>query len=225
VRPGADTVVCVGQVLRLRPTGSGPGLRFGWPAGSTQETLIVRTSGTYWVEASNAAGCSQRCSVRVVYHTPPAIRLGTDTAVRIGSGPPFVLNAVLPGVRYRWQDGSTSATFTPTQTGTCWVTVSTPVCSATDTIRVRLYDCRQAAVFVPNIITPNGDGRNDPFETVGLGPDAWALSIYTRWGQRVYSTAHYRNKWAAPGLPDGTYYCLLQRGTEPAVNGWLEVRC
>jgi gliding motility-associated-like protein len=224
VRLGADTVVCVGQVLRLRPSSSSPDLRYRWQDGSTQETLIVRASGAYWVEASNAAGCSQRDSVRVVYLTPPAIRLGADTAVCTGSGPPFMLDATLPGVRYRWQDGSTNATFTPTQTGTYWVTVSTPICSATDTIRVRLYDCRQAAVFVPNIITPNGDGHNDQFEIVGLGPDAWALSIYTRWGQRVYSTAHYRNEWAAPGLPDGTYYYLLQRGTEPAVKGWLEVR-
>lgn len=224
VRLGADTVVCVGQIINLRPVSSGSGLRFRWQDGSTQETFAVRESGLYWVEASNAAGCSQRDSVRVVYLTPPAIRLGADTAVCAGSGPPFVLKATLPGVRYRWHDGSTGPTFTPTQTGTYWVTVSTPICSATDTIRVRLYDCRQAAVFVPNIITPNGDGHNDQFEIVGLGPDAWALSIYTRWGQRVYSTAHYRHEWTAPGLPDGTYYYHLQRGTEPAVKGWVEVR-
>ena len=224
VRLGADTVVCVGQVLVLRPGSSGPGLRFRWQDGSAQPTLTVRASGTYWVEASNAAGCSQRDSVRVVYLTPPAIHLGGDTAVCVGSGPPFVLNATLPGVRYRWQDGSTGPTFTPPQSGTYWVTVSTPICSATDTIRVRLYDCRQAAIFVPNIITPNGDGHNDQLEIIGLGLDPWALAIYNRWGQRVYASSHYRQDWAAAGLPDGTYYYLLQRPASPTVKGWVEVR-
>jgi len=185
VRLGADTVVCVGAVLRLHPRSSGPGLRFRWQDGSTQETFTVRTPGTYWVEATNSGDCSQRDSVRVVYLTPPVLRLGGDTAVCSGTGLPLVLDVTLPGVRYRWQDGSTNPTFTPTQTGTYWVTVSTPVCSATDSIRVRFFDCHESAVLVPNIITPNGDGRNDRSAppasawpliaaTTGLKSSAWA---------------------------------------------------
>lgn len=224
VHLGADTVVCVGQVLRLHPRSSGPGLRFRWQDGSTQETLTVRTAGTYWVEATSVAGCSQRDSVRIVYLTPPALHLGPDTLVCLVNGPPFVLDATLPGVRYRWQDGSTGPTFTPNQTGTYWVTVSTPICSATDSIKVRLFDCRQASVFVPNIITPNGDGHNDRLEIVGLGPEPWALAIYNRWGQTVYSTPHYRQDWSATGLPDGVYFYHLQRAAGPAVKGWVEVR-
>ena len=141
-----------------------------------------------------------------------------------GSGPPLVLNVTLPGVRYRWQDGSTGPTFAPTRTGTYRVTVSTPVCSATDSIRVRFFDCRAAAVFVPTIITPNGDGRNDRLEIIGLDPDPWALTVYNRWGQPVYATPRYQQDWAAPGLPDGVYFYLLRRAGAPPVKGWLEVR-
>jgi hypothetical protein len=86
VRLGADTVVCVGQVLRLRPRSSGPSLGFRWQDGSTLETLTVRASGTYWVEATSPAGCAQRDSVRVVYLTPPAIYLGRDKVVCTGTG-------------------------------------------------------------------------------------------------------------------------------------------
>jgi hypothetical protein len=224
VRLGADTVVCVGQVLRLRPRSSGPSLSFRWQDGSTLETLTVSTSGTYWVEATSPAGCSQRDSVRVVYLTPPAIHLGRDTAVCTGAGRPFVLDATLPGVRYRWQDGSTGSTFAPTQSGTYWVTVSTPICSATDAIRVRLYDCSRASVFVPNIITPNHDGHNDKLEIIGLGAEPWTLTVFNRWGRPVYTTPHYRQDWAAAGLADGVYYYRLQHAAEPPVKGWLEVR-
>jgi gliding motility-associated-like protein len=224
VRLGADTVVCVGTVLPLRPRSSGPGLRFRWQDGSTQPTFTVRTSGTYWVEATTSEGCSQRDSVRVIYLTPPVLHLGGDTAVCNGPGPPLLLDVSLPGVRYRWQDGSTGPTFRPTQTGTYSVTVSNAACSVTDSIRVRLYDCPPIGLLVPNIITPNGDGRNDQLFIVGLGTDPWALTIFNRWGRRVYATSHYNQDWTAPGLPDGLYYYLLQRPAAPPVKGWLEVQ-
>ena len=120
--------------------------------------------------------------------------------------------------------GSTSPTFRPTQSGTYWVTVSTLICRATDTIRVRLYDCSRASVFVPNIITPNGDGHNDQLEIIGLGPEPWALTVFNRWGRPVYTTPHYRQDWTAAGLADGGYYYRLQRADEPPVKGWIEVR-
>lgn len=224
VHLGADTVVCVGEVLRLHPRSSGPSLRFRWQDGSTQQTLTVRTSGTYWVEATTSGGCSQRDSVRIVYLTPPVLHLGGDTAVCTSSGPPLVLDVSLPGVRYRWQDGSTGPTFRPTQTGTYSVTVSTQVCSVTDSIRVRLYDCLPVGILVPNIITPNGDGHNDQLRIIGLGTAPWALSIFNRWGRCVYATPHYGQDWTAQDLPDGIYYYLLQGPAAPQVKGWLEVR-
>jgi gliding motility-associated-like protein len=211
-------------VLQLRPRTSSAVVRWRWQDNSTSPTLRVSSTGTYWVEGTTMQGCSQRDSVRITYLTPPALRLGADTAVCQGFGPPFKLDVTLPGVRYRWQDGSTGPTFQPTQTGTYWVTVSTPVCSVTDSIRVRLYDCHQAGVFAPNIITPNGDGRNDQFTILGLGTAPWALTIFNRWGRCVYATPHYRQDWTASDLPDGLYYYLLQRTGAPSVKGWIEVQ-
>lgn len=224
VQLGADTVVCVGQVVRLQPRSRGSNLRFRWQDGSTQPTFTVRTSGTYWVEATTPAGCSQRDSVRLVYLTPPVLHLGGDTAVCRGAGPPLVLDVSLPGVRYRWQDGSTGPTFQPTQTGTYSVTVSNQVCSVSDSIRVQFYNCPPVGVFVPNIITPNGDGYNDQLQIIGLGTAPWALTIFDRWGRRVYATPHYGQDWTAQNLPDGLYYYLLQGPSALAVKGWLEVR-
>ncbi|OWP61576.1 hypothetical protein CDA63_18710 [Hymenobacter amundsenii] len=221
---GPDTVLCLGQQLTLRPRTAGAlGTRYRWSDGSKAASLTVTAPATYWLEATSAAGCSQRDSIRVVYLTPPAIHLGADTALCQTPERPFMLDATLPGVRYHWQDGSTQATFVPPHTGTYWVTVSTPVCSATDSIRVRLYDCREQ-VFVPNIITPNGDGRNDRFEIVGLGPDAWSLTVFNRWGQSVYTTHYYRQEWDAVGLANGVYYYWLQQpGSRRQLKGWVEV--
>lgn len=79
-------------------------------------------------------------------------------------------------------------------------------------------------LLVPNIITPNGDGRNDYFQVVGLPAGPWALRMYSRWGQLVYATADYQQDWAATGLADGTYFYFLSHSTQAALKGWVEVR-
>lgn len=223
VRLGNDTVVCVGQTLTLRPRPAAAGVRYRWQDGSTGPVLTIAQPGDYWVEGSNAAGCSQRDSIRVYYLTPPTIYLGRDTTLCRTAEAPFVLDATLPGVRYRWSDGSSNATFVPPGSGTYWVTVSTTFCSATDTIRVRLYDCQQA-VFVPNVITPNGDGKNDELRIIGLTRGAWSLSIYNRWGREVYQAHTYQQDWKALGLANGLYYYWLRETvTGRQVKGWVEV--
>ncbi|GGF05332.1 T9SS type B sorting domain-containing protein [Hymenobacter cavernae] len=221
VKLGPDTVLCAGERLVLRSRLVVPGSRYRWSDGSIQETLTVTQPGTYWLEAISTAGCgSQRDSINVAYLTPSALNLGPDTAVCQQT--PLVLNATLPGdVRYRWSDGSTAPTLTPTRSGTYAVTVYTPRCSVSDTIRVRLYDCREQ-LFVPNIITPNGDGLNDRLEIVGLGA-ASELTVYNRWGRQVYHAQPYHQDWDAAGLAAGVYYYQLVEPGGRRMRGYVQV--
>lgn len=79
------------------------------------------------------------------------------------------------------------------------------------------------APFLPNIITPNGDGDNDTFRPQ-VGGCPGRLQVFTRWGQTVFERADYRNDWDGGPLPAGTYYYLLRAedGTI-LVKGWLEI--
>ena len=77
--------------------------------------------------------------------------------------------------------------------------------------------------MVPNVLTPNGDGLNDKFKPAGLADNLWSLTIYTRWGQRVYQSAAYQQDWDATGLPAGAYYYLLRHATGREYKGWVEV--
>ncbi|PSR55156.1 hypothetical protein AHMF7605_17405 [Adhaeribacter arboris] len=81
------------------------------------------------------------------------------------------------------------------------------------------------APLIPNIITPNGDGRNDFFTIryIELYPDN-QLTIYNRWGQPVWEKEKYDNSWSAANLTVGTYYYnLLLRKTGKQIKGWVEV--
>ncbi|MFI5453082.1 gliding motility-associated C-terminal domain-containing protein [Pedobacter sp. UC225_61] len=82
-------------------------------------------------------------------------------------------------------------------------------------------------VMVPNVITPNGDGKNDVFRIDGLElrPNN-TLSIFNRWGNEVYrSNGSYKNDWNGNGLNEGTYYYLLKikekDGSERSTTGWI----
>lgn len=64
---------------------------------------------------------------------------------------------------------------------------------------------------IPNVITPNGDGKNDYFEIKALESYTQnELTIFNRWGNMVYNSAPYHNNWDGHGLNEGTYYYALR---------------
>lgn len=82
--------------------------------------------------------------------------------------------------------------------------------------------------FIPNVITPNNDGKNDRFVIQGLNKFASnEIVILNRYGDHVYEQRNYDNNWTADGLVAGTYFFVL-RGTDSngqvqEFKGWIQV--
>jgi gliding motility-associated-like protein len=72
-----------------------------------------------------------------------------------------------------------------------------------------------ALLFIPNAITPNGDGYNDTWfiKDLDLYPQN-DVRIVNRWGDEVFAQSPYQNQWAGTwkgeNLPGGTYYYILR---------------
>jgi len=69
-------------------------------------------------------------------------------------------------------------------------------CPADTTIRVPLsLDC--SGIYFPNAFSPNADGRNEGFGVLGgIGQlTGYRLSVYNRWGERVFYTNNPVQKW------------------------------
>ena len=78
-------------------------------------------------------------------------------------------------------------------------------------------------VIIPQGFSPNGDGVNDTFEIIGIEdyPNNH-LSVFNRWGHKVYERQAYDNSWNGTSespltigngmLPKGTYYYALDLG-------------
>jgi gliding motility-associated-like protein len=74
-------------------------------------------------------------------------------------------------------------------------------------------------ITIPNVMTPNGDGRNDYFVIRNLLQyDYRQLIIKNRWGRTVYESDQYNNDWDGRGVSDGVYYGIVQI----MVNGQLQ---
>jgi len=83
-----------------------------------------------------------------------------------------------------------------------------------------------AGIAIPNIFTPNGDGKNDVFEIKGLESYPGSqLLVFNRWGNEVYNADNYLNNWNGSGLAEGTYYYILNRrehtGSITTFKGWV----
>ncbi|MBL7775086.1 MAG: gliding motility-associated C-terminal domain-containing protein, partial [Saprospiraceae bacterium] len=104
----------------------------------------------------------------------------------------------------------------------------------TVSIRVRTTDCS----YIPNIITPNGDGVNDYFTIPCLDSELFrdnSIVIYNQWGDKVFDAAPYSNDpllvWrgtlngqSGKDLPDGVYFYIFKAGpNEPAQKGFVEI--
>jgi adhesin/invasin len=70
------------------------------------------------------------------------------------------------------------------------------------------------SVIIPNVMTPNGDDKNDLFIITNLeGWEYKELIVLNRWGQVVYYNPDYENDWNGTyenkPLVDGVYFGVL----------------
>ena len=109
------------------------------------------------------------------------------------------------------------------------------------TLSLQIYECEasvshtvyiEADLQFPNIITPNGDGKNDVFAIINMDAERPNhLSIYNRWGKKVFDCDNYQtfardgviyneeNGFSASNLSDGVYfYTFHYQGRVRAVD-------
>jgi len=72
-----------------------------------------------------------------------------------------------------------------------------------DTITQLIVVGEDYGIYVPNSFTPNGDGLNDVFSAKGYGISKFEMSIFDRWGEKMFTTNDIHNAW------DGKYRGIL----------------
>jgi hypothetical protein len=93
----------------------------------------------------------------------------------------------------------------PEQTGYYFATVYLNTCKAVSgTKHVTIHPAD--TVFIPNVLTPNGDGKNETFKIISDDPSS-SFKIFNRQGMEIYD-GHGNSAWNGGNAPDGVYYWI-----------------
>lgn len=172
--------------------------QYTWSNGATTNNLLNIDPGNYSVTITDVNNCSVNAGPFAVLNIDKTLSVNLGPDLNICPGQSVVLD---PGkfVSYKWNDGSTAATYTVNTAGQYVVIVTdADGCTGSDTITIST-DCRD--IYFPSAITPNNDGKNDAFGPLGTlsGLTAYYLAVFDRYGNRVFYSNNPFSKW------DGTY--------------------
>lgn len=174
------------------------------------------------VSVSNT--CYSSCPVTVQSTAAAAsvttISVDAGADLTVPSGTVIQLHGSTSAGTYSWSppfavsDPNVLSPFTtPTETTTYALTAEQNGCILTDYVTITIEE----ELEIPNTFSPNGDNINDTWEIDGLEayPDN-LMTIYTRWGQRVYQTTAYSKvkMWDGENHREGVYYYILELNDE-----------
>ena len=220
---GSNSPICSGNTINFTSSNA---TSFSWsgPNGFTsnlQNPIIPIAAdpmeGTYAVTITAANGCKVTKTTNVIVNAlPTASIIITDNSDIANDG--IIYNGTTAsltasgGTSYIWSSGETTAVITKDVEGTYTVTVTNALGCANQVdaeVKITVYD-----PFIPSVITPDGDGKNDYFK-ISEKFGQVALIIFNRWGVEEYTNSNYENNWDGRNnkgleLPNDTYFYILK---------------
>ena len=225
---GTAINLCSGSTAPILPNISNNGISGVW----SPAVINNQVSGTYTF-TSNANQCAEpTASVTVTVNPVPTGGDGADTTVFDGDVVPAnVLNGSPAGVSFSWKNNNPSIGLAATGTGN--IPSFTAINSTDDdviasiTVTPMLNGCAGAAinyeitvkplnkdVFVPNVFTPNADGKNDLLMVYGNYITKVDMRIFNQWGEEVNRITDKTKGWdgrhKGKAQPVGVYVYVLQ---------------
>nr|MBA2581873.1 gliding motility-associated C-terminal domain-containing protein [Bacteroidota bacterium] len=83
-----------------------------------------------------------------------------------------------------------------------------------DTFSISILVESDSFLEIPNVFSPNGDGKNDMFKVKSRGLKSYSCSIYNRWGKLVFVSDDYNVGWdgkvSGKETADGAYFVMIK---------------
>jgi gliding motility-associated-like protein len=193
---------------------------------------IYANAGLYSVKlvTTSGKGCTDSITKSITAFQLPVVSAGKDTT--ISKGDEVMLSGYSPSaIHYTWTPTSfISNTLSPNpvvrpeETTTYTLTLTDMNgCKNSNVVTVTILDNFKLLIY--NVVTPDGDGKNDFWKIVNIDlyPDA-LVQIFDRDGQKVFETTNYQNDWQGTykhdQLPDGTYYYIVSFANTGKANNY-----
>ena len=179
------------------------------------ESVMV-PSGIYIVSVFDDRGCSADTTYMIMEPNPIIVSIDPEDPV-VDLGDSILLSGVIvqsdnPIATYTWtSDGPFSCatcpdTWASNDLPTVYALSVTDINGCTGSADVLVDVDYDRDVFIPNIFSPNNDGRNDDFKVfTGLGVVSIdRIEIYDRWGNQLHVETDLLPSPTGAGKWDGT---------------------
>jgi gliding motility-associated-like protein len=237
---GSNSPVCAGNVITLTSSG---GITYKWVGPDSYESNLqspsIREAGTamtgpYTVTVTADNGCAVTNTTNVSVIENPMANAGQVQILKFISETEMQAElsssetgewSVLSGTGFFEDIHSPVTRVTELSFGEnifLWKVLKDN-CEDTATVKIIVYD-----PFIPSVITPNGDGKNDYF-VIGEIIDQVEIIIFNRWGNEEYSNSNYLNDWDGRNnkgreLPNDTYFYVLKFGNIKIKKGSVLIK-
>jgi gliding motility-associated-like protein len=203
----SDDSICAGEFALVTITGNLDDVI--WNDGNTVTTRELNTSGIYTVTGYKG-NCTTDSTFTLFVSPLPVVDAGLDLESScdgfmeiVGSG---------DGELSWWKDdimlmdSSIVVIAAPNEIETYTLKADLNGCLAEDVMQIT-SDC--VSIFIPNSMTPDGDGINDVFKVEARGVKYYEFIIFNRWGDVVFYSNDPDDVWTGGKtdyyVPDGVY--------------------
>ena len=207
-----DTTLCPSDVLKVDLPSSA--ISAQWNDGSTQLSRTLNKEFVYEVEIVDSNSCKRYDLLDLKFEKWPYIYYPYDTVQLCEDYEVKIENYY--GNLY-WSNGAFGDRYEIEEEGDYSV-VSLNQCGRGS---ISFYAEKLENIVVPNIITPNNDGKNECLYIRNLENLSNSFEIFSRWGESIYKVENYKNDWCPSELNDGTYYYFLQVEGCPDNKGFI----
>lgn len=117
--PAGDTVFCAGDSLSLRAVPYNPSLFYMWSTGESSESIVVRTTGRYYLLVTNNNDCSYLDSIDIIVIDKPKVNIIPLSDTEFCNGDSVILEIVPfeTDVTYTWSTGARGRYLTVKESG------------------------------------------------------------------------------------------------------------
>jgi hypothetical protein len=104
-----------------------------------------------------------------------------------------------------------------------YMVLSNNACGALQSETISLSVPDEGVPELYNIISPNGDGKNDLYEVKDYLRGS-GLLVVNRWGKVVYTSQNYQNDWGARDVAPGIYFYTINNQCFGQFKGTLTIK-
>lgn len=205
--------------------GNQGGVNYAWDNGDSGDTINGLEEGLYPVTITDSL-CTLDTAFAIETWTLPEIT-GIDSILPYEDEFNGILTVEITGglqpLEYSIDNGATYQTgnsFSDLGPGTYVILVADSN-GCVDSVEVTISDIID--VVIPSVFNPGSNiDANSVFYVKGMtGPE---VTIYSRWGRKVFEDANYQNDWDGDNQKDGTYYYIVKdKATSKIYKGFTQL--